>query len=711
MYLAHRSADGREQALNEHLYRVAELAGGFAERFHCKDWGYACGMMHDIGKYSEEFQRRIRGEECKTDHSTAGAVEMQAHKCLPAAYCIAGHHAGLPDGGSPADESGCPSLWGRLKKKISDYGSFREEIAPVTPDIPKLEVLDGKEKFFGVTFFIRMLYSCLVDADFLDTEHFMSGQGREYPYVSMGELWNRLEKKIRPWLDCREAGTLNAHRTEILRACIEKGRGKQGIYHMTVPTGGGKTVASLAFGLQHTQVHKLDRIIYVLPYTSIIEQNAKIFADILGADQVLEDHCNALYKDGEELALKQLASENWDAPVVVTTNVQFFESLFSNKPSRCRKLHNIAGSVLIFDEAQMLPADYLKPCMRAVSELVLNYGCTAVLCTATQPALGQILPGRLYRGEICPDAGAQYALFRRTQFVKEGEWEEGELVGRLSRERQALCILNTRKRVQEIYEALEGKDGLYHLSTYLYPIHRRKKLQEIRMRLETGQDCVVIATSLVEAGVDLDFQTVYRELAGLDSLLQAAGRCNREGRRDPSASQTHIFQFAEGEGNGSNDMRQAVAVSEQILREFEDIASPDAIHAYFERLFYLRGEGLDKKAILDRLNEAKSDNIPFRAVAKDFHLIEQSGKMILICDTEEGKELEEALRYGMPGRDQMRRIGQYSVNVYDSVYENLKGAGLIEEIDEEIAVLRDLGCYSEEVGLKADAGQGAGVFW
>ena len=711
MYLGHKSVDGREQALSEHLRNTAELAGEFADYFHCRDWGYACGSMHDIGKYSAEFQKRIRGDGHYVDHSTAGAVEMKNKKCFPAAYCIAGHHTGLPDGGYAADDSTRPTLQGRLKKRIPDYSAFREEIEQVSLKSPAMKVLDKKEGVFAVTFFIRMLYSCLVDADFLDTEQFMRDVHREFSYAPMVELWRRLSEKIKPWLDCQEQGTINAHRTEILRACIEKGKAEQGVYHLTVPTGGGKTVASMAFGLRHAVEHELTRIIYVIPYTSIIEQNAKVFSDLLGEDQVLENHSNVEYTDGEELELKQLATENWDAPVIVTTNVQFFESLFSNKSSKCRKLHNIARSVLIFDEAQMLPEDYLKPCVRAISELVLNYGCTAVMCTATQPALGKMLPESLIRGEICPDAPKQYAFFRRTEMVNEGEWTKQELVNRLQADTQALCILNTREQVQEIYEALGGREGLYHLSTYMYPFHRREKLREIRERLMAGQPCCVIATSLVEAGVDLDFQVVYRELSGIDSVIQAAGRCNREGRRATTESITHVFQFVKEERKRNHVIKQAAAVSEQILKEFEDIGSLEAISEYFNRLYYVKGDGLDKKNILGVLNQTKPDAIPFQWLAKEFKIIENPGKTILITDTAEAKALEEQLRYGERTKRLMRQTGQYSVNVFDGIYERLNAAGMLDEIDETIAVLRNLEQYSENVGLRANVERGVGVFF
>lgn len=711
MYLGHRSDDGREQPLAEHLRNTAELAGAFAGKFHCSEWGYSCGLLHDIGKYSKEFQERILGKERKVDHATAGAIEMKNSRNYPAAYCIAGHHAGLPDGGSSADDSTSSTLQGRFKKKVADYRAFQNEIEipPVEP--PRLEVLDRKEGFFGVTFFIRMIYSCLVDADFLDTEQFMRNLERSYPYVSMEVLWDRLSKKIETWLCCEEDNTLNAHRTAILRACIEKGREDQGIYHLTVPTGGGKTISSMAFALQHAVTHGLDRIIYVIPYTSIIEQNARVFADILGEDQVLEHHGNAAYRDGEELNVKQLASENWDAPVVVTTNVQFFESLFSNRSSKCRKLHNISNSVLVFDEAQMLPVDYLQPCVRAVSELVLNYGCTAILCTATQPALDKLLPKALARGEICPEVAVQYDFFRRTQLLRIGELTQEELADRLKTEEQVLCILNTRKQVQEVYESLGEREGLYHLSTYMYPVHRREKLHEIEERLKAGQPCCVIATSLVEAGVDLDFQTVYRELAGLDSILQAAGRCNREGKRELSDSRTCIFQFVREERKRNDNIKQASAVTERIMEEYSDIGSLEAIDEYFRRLFYIKGEGLDKKGILKRLNQSRPDGIPFRTVAEEFHMIESADKKIFIPRTPEAQEIENRLRYGELSRQLMRKAEQYSVSVFERVYESFSEAGMLDEIDETMAVLRNLDQYSDDVGLKVNVEYGIGMFF
>ena len=432
MFLGHISEDGlREQPLAEHLKNTAELAGEFAESFHCRDWGYACGLLHDIGKYSRQFQERIRGSAKRVDHSTAGAIVTAENRRLySAAYCIAGHHAGLPDGGSTADGDENPSLCGRLKRRVPDCSSFKEEIS--VPEVRPPQLKPSGKGLFSVTFFIRMLFSCLVDADYLDTERFMRNTARGHICDSMETLWERLQEYITPWLEERETDPINRHRTEILRNCIENGSREQGIYNLTVPTGGGKTISSMAFALRHAVEHDLKRVIYVIPYTSIIEQNAKVFRDILGENNVLENHSNAVYADSEELRPVQLASENWDMPVVVTTNVQFFESLFASKSSKCRKLHNIAKSVLIFDEAQMLPEDYLLPCLRGISELVLNYGCTAVLCTATQPSLQPLFPGQMMKGELCLNVKELYDVFRRVSLVREHDLTAGELAERLA---------------------------------------------------------------------------------------------------------------------------------------------------------------------------------------------------------------------------------------------------------------------------------------
>lgn len=332
-YLAHISDDKtRKQTVLEHSQNVAMLAKQYADVFEAGSWGYCCGETHDIGKYSDEFQERLKGGKL-VDHATASAKELIARGGMYslAAYITAGHHAGLPDKGTDADDAERGTLCGREKKKIPNYQAYKDEIK--IPELERPKRMIGKNAF-SMAFFLRMIYSCVVDADFLDTENFMQeGKTNRQPGIITEELWDKLTSYISSWLACKDEDTVNGHRTQILKSCIKMGAEKPGVYTLTVPTGGGKTVSSLAFALQHACVHKKRRIIYIIPYTSIIEQNAKVFREILGENIVLENHSNVKYEEGDELNPMQLAAENWDKPVVVTTNVQFFESLFSNKSS------------------------------------------------------------------------------------------------------------------------------------------------------------------------------------------------------------------------------------------------------------------------------------------------------------------------------------------------------------------------------------------
>lgn len=710
-YIAHIDGE-RIQTIKEHLEGTAKLAGEFAEKFGKQDWGYCCGMLHDIGKYSIDFQKRILGENnYRVDHSTAGARVCleKGGKYSFLEYCIAGHHAGLPDYGNNYDESTDSTLSGRRLKKLSDYQVYQTEIEVPTINSMPIDLKRTASPDFSLSVFMRMIYSCLVDADFLDTEAFMKErkQGR-----NSGEnieiLFKKLENYILGWLKNQDIDTVNVRRTEILKNCLEMGRTEKGLFRLTVPTGGGKTVASLAFALRHALENKMDRIIYVIPYTSIIEQNAKVFRDILGEENVLENHCNVDYESSEELLPMQLASENWDKPVVVTTNVQFFESLFANKSSKCRKLHNIANSVIIFDEAQMLPNDYLKPCIAMIEELINNYQVSAVLCTATQPALASFFHTRISAKELCPRMEEQFEFFKRTVFENIDVLTENDLIQRLEKEYQALCIVNTKKRAQRIYKQLEG-DGVYHLSTSMYPKHRRRILREIRERLQKNKKCILISTSLVEAGVDLDFQSVYRELAGVDSMIQAAGRCNREGLRPAKESKVYIFQF-EGKENVLGQ-RQQIDVAKSVIADNRDISDMGSITQYFEMLYHIKGDSLDKKKILD---EFQNKRYNFAKVGKEFKLIEQNTKTIFINYEEEANETLCLLKERGFTRSGMRKASQYCITVYENEFNKLYGIGAIQPISEAIEdfyELTDKEKYTEKIGLELELDDGAAVFF
>ena len=694
-YIAHLNEE-RTQTLKDHLCGTAELAGHFAGRFGKSDWGYACGMLHDIGKYSLAFQDKIKNNSNRqVDHSTAGAKACFEKGGMYSfmSYCIAGHHSGLPDYGSSSDPGNAPTLQGRKKKHIEDCGAYKSEI-----HIPEIKTLpfdpqNSPDPDFSLSVFIRMLYSCLVDADFLDTEYFMKeGRTQRETGEEPSVLLEKLKKHVAGWLLNEDTETVNGRRTEILRHCFECGHKERGIFQLTVPTGGGKTIASLAFALQHAVENQMDRVIYVIPYTSIIEQNAAVFREILGEQNVLENHYNVDYESTEELKPMQLASENWDKPVVVTTNVQFFESLFANKSSKCRKLHNIANSVIIFDEAQMLPTDYLKPCIAVMEELVANFGSSIVLCTATQPALSPFFQRKMPVTELCPRVEEQFRFFERVTFQNVGTISEDELIEKLQKEEQALCIVNTKKRAQRLYQKMKG-EGVFHLSTAMYPKHRRRVLDKIRQLVKDGKRCILISTSLVEAGVDLDFCTVYRQLAGVDSMIQAAGRCNREGKRAAQDSFAYLFQFEEKEYVPGQQLQ--IDVSKMLLSEGEDISSLHGIEKYFEALYHFRGDSLDKKKIFE---EFKDKRYNFAKAAKEFKLIEENTLTVFISREEEAEELLWQIKHQGYTKSGMRKAGQYCIQLYENDIEKLRGAGMLRQVPggiENFYELVDSGQYSE----------------
>lgn len=698
-YLAHISTDGREQTVAEHLTGASARCAQFASAFGAEAQGRLAGLAHDIGKYSETFQKRLQGGP-PVDHSTAGAFECCALRQNYAAFAVAGHHGGLPDGGTKQDGPDEPTLCGRLRKasigKLDPCDAWKKEIRLPSPPLPPFSTP------LEAMFFTRMLYSCLVDADFLDTEEFM--MGAPVPKRS-GETIEVLEKKLNAHISrwSSPENGLNEQRCAILNRCLEQGEQQQlGLFTLTVPTGGGKTVASLAFALRHARAHGLRRVIYVIPYTSIIEQNAQVFRDILGAENVLEHHSGLLYDMENEADPKQIqlarATENWDKPVVVTTAVQFFESLYACRSSQCRKLHNIAGSVIIFDEAQMLPLPYLRPCVFAMAQLVKHYHASAVLCTATQPSLGalfrEFLPDKPMV-ELCPPGICQGSIFRRVVFRREGVLDNRALAQRLNALPQVLCVVNRRMTAQEVFRLLDGESS-FHLSTLMYPAHRKTVLEEIKERLKKGLPCRVVSTSLIEAGVDVDFPAVFREEAGLDSILQAAGRCNREGKRQAEESIVTIFR---GETPPPSLFDIPVAAGREALNRYKQPDSPEAIRCYFQELLDLKGShAQDQKDIL-RLME--QELMPFRKVADRFHLIDSETKTVYI-PLGEGQRLIARLRAGERGKALFRALGQYGVSVYPQHFAELDRAGALELLEDGSAILADLDHYQIATGLKMD---------
>lgn len=554
-YLAHsRSAahpDG--QPLLEHLQNVSALAAHFASAFGAAGEGAYAGMLHDIGKYSEAFQRRVRGGQIRTDHATAGANVAYDARIAPSAFAVAGHHAGLPDLGTRYDTD--TTLLGRMsasyRATLADFSAYRQEVTlPALPAPPPFRASPA-----GMYTYVGMLFSCLVDADWSDT-----GGEAPHTFATVDELAERLEAHFAGFA---ERGELDRLRGSIRASALAGADARPGLFSLTVPTGGGKTLTSMAFALRHAQLHGMERVIYVIPYCSILEQTGKVFKAIFGEENVRLHYSTAELKADGDADANAFVSERWDAPIILTTAVQFFETLYSAKPSRARKLHHVCNSVLVFDEAQMLPTAYLRPCVCGICTLTAHFGCTAVLCTATQPSLDRMIAEFAPTAdvcELCPPADADADIFRRVTYRFDGALSDDALAACLASEAQVLCIVNNRAEAQTLYEALP-RDGSFCLTTWLTPHDRTAALAEIRRRLHAGEDCRVVSTSLVEAGVDLDFPTVFRALAGLDSIVQAGGRCNREGRRAAADSVVHVFAT---EASAPRRLAQNIAAAERV---------------------------------------------------------------------------------------------------------------------------------------------------
>ena len=702
------------QTLQSHSVNVGEMAAEFARVFGTQEIACQTGKLHDLGKYSEAFNHRLHGGP-PVDHATAGAKIAVKRwgdvigKLM--AFCIAGHHAGLANGNGEGDNRRT------LKQRLAlQFGAdipaldnlWQQEIKlPQNLSAPPLKA-DAHHPFFSYAFFTRMLYSCLVDADYLDTEAFYSSLENKaserggYPDLNalqhnFNQFINDFRRRIAQAPEQTEAekrnAALNRLRSEILDHAVEQAAQPQGLFTLTVPTGGGKTFTSMAFALEHAKRHNMRRVIYVIPFTSIIEQNAaefrKAFGE-LGEQAVLEHH--STFDDGklQNEATKdklRLASENWDAPIVVTTAVQFFESLFADRSSRCRKLHNIAGSVIILDEAQMLPLNLLLPIMQAIKELAQNYRCSVVMCTATQPAV-QAENG-FYRGfenvrEIAPKPTALFDKLRRTTVQHIGTQTDADLLAKLAEHPQMLVIVNNRRHARSLYDQAKHLDGTFHLTTLMCAKHRSQKLDEIRGRLKNGESCRVIATSLIEAGVDVDFPLVMRAEAGLDSVAQAAGRCNREGKRPSENSFVWIFA-PEEQWKAPPELATQAAVMRLTADSFsDDLLSTQAVAAYFAELYQLKGSELDNKKILKMHNDTgQSLDFPFQTIADKFRMIESHMQPLIIPFDGEAENLISSLHHADHIGGLLRKLQPYTVQIPKKPLAALYKAGRIEPINEK----------------------------
>ncbi len=677
------------QLLSDHLHRVADLAASNAEHFKASQLAKTAGLLHDAGKYSAAFAQRLEGRK-RVDHATAGAqiaIQQWEHLGKIIAYVVAGHHAGLANGVDPG--SNRATLEERLNKDIPLLDKVWKQALMLPEQIPFPSHVPAEPPFHGfqLAFLIRMLYSCLVDADFIDTECFyreLEGKTQNRGnYPSLQKLQTVLGKHLTALQERAAAHSpseVNDLRKKVLEYAKKQAQLKPGLFSLTVPTGGGKTLTSMAFPLDHALVDhpgraakKLRRVIYVIPFTSIIEQNAKVFRDLfseLGEDVVLEHHSafdDAGFDWREETKDKlRLAMENWDAPVVVTTAVQFFESLFADRSSKCRKLHNISGSVIILDEAQMMPQKLLRPTMAAIDELARNYNCSVVLCTATQPAL--LSSDEFHNGfenvrEIAPDPEQLYKELDRVTVRHIGIQTDEALAERIASNAQILIIVNNRRHARALFELTDGGEGYYHLTTLMCAKHRKKILEEIRIKLKSGEACKVISTSLIEAGVDVDFPIVMRAESGLDSVAQAAGRCNREGARTKAESELLIFTSPDWKV--PPELEQAAASMRQVVRKHSDgLLAPEAIKAYFRDLFWHNEEQLDSKKILKaHRDHCQNLSFPFQNIAHDYRIIESHLHPIIIPYDAEAEKWIERLHHAEFVGCIAAKLQQYLVQV------------------------------------------------
>ena len=698
------------QSNEEHCIGVAELAKQFASEFGMGNWGYVLGILHDKGKEKKEFQEYIQdvngipGHKHWTKkgkaHAYVGALLAQGlyGKVATTFFgnAICGHHAGLYD-------------YFELEKMISS-SDLPSEVQMQTDAIQL-----NKAKFTltenQINHLVRVLFSCLVDADYLDTEKFMnvSSASQRGHHKKLSELLILLEDHFCKLNNNSEDSTVNVIRRCVQEQCIKMSSGENGFYSLTVPTGGGKTLSSLLWAMRHAVCNGQKRIIIAIPYTSIIVQTASVLKSIFGEENVLEHHSQFTIDSiiDKDIRLKaKLASENWDYPIVVTTNVQLFESMFSNKPSDCRKLHNIANSVIILDEVQTLPTDYLQPIVDALKSYQRMFGISVLFTTASQPVLSGLIEGcnpkAAFQGidgitEIIPKEYALHDRLRRVclEIDNTGSTYD-EIADRLSRHDKVLCIVNTRNDAREIFERLPKEGMTIHLSRMMCPRHVIKAIQEIKQALSYNSETVirVVATQLIEAGVDIDFPVVYRQEAGLDSILQAAGRCNREGKLDMATA--YVFSLSvEHKLYGSiidaNNARLNMV-------NVNDWFAPETMTEYFRQL-YCRKETFDKKDIKTLLY--KPAEMCFAEAAKKFRLIEETGKTVYV-NMDDSLELIERLKSDGITYSLMKELSQYSVNIHERDFQKLNSYEAIEEVIEGIYVVKDRAQYDENIGLRLD---------
>ena len=725
-YYAHTREDGERQTVKAHLTGVSEKAEKFSVDL-LKPLAKKASLYHDIGKYALNFQKRLDDDKVKFSHAACGAIEYKTladkNDCFAPLmeYCIAGHHTGLMDGGTDADNSDSPTLNGTLKRADeytgeSDYSAYATEIEfatltqeEITPPLNELRsAKDPTELIERYAFFTKYVFSCLTDADFLDTEIFCN---KNVERGMSGDFEKALDKLNRELSNMPSNTPLRQARSRIQQQAFDNSVNKSHISILDMPTGSGKTLCSLKLALESGK----KRIIYVIPYTSIIEQTAnkfeKMFGDVL---PVLQHHSNYSY-DGDTEEEKKTAEklkrtcENWDAPLIITTSVQFFQSLYHYKGSALRKLHNLRDSVIVFDEIHLIPTNLLRPCLKAVGYITKYLNSEALFLSATMPDYSKLfdkfLPDVNYNKLVTDRNDFKY--FKKCEYEDKGKTTLETIAENASQCKNALIVVNTKKTAAELYKLVQGEK--YHLSANMTPAHRSRVIEAVRKKLENGEHITVVSTSLVEAGVDLDFNTVFRQLSGLDSILQAGGRCNREGKDDKGY--VYVFDIDETYRKGS-DLAMRINKTKGLLKKYQDITSYDCIKEYYDGIFDFNQSRIAENSIakyneqsnsFDRQGLMSPYSIPFRSYAMQFEYISADTISIVIDDIGDNTchELVETLRKG--DMSVRRALQKYSVSVYMNVFKDLYSQRVLNDHGTGIFILENQSYYNNETGLNTQA--------
>ena len=720
IYIAHKNiVSGSVQTVKEHCEHTAVLCRDYAVP-ELKDFAFVVGLLHDVGKYQASFVKRINGSSIRVEHSTCGALAAKEKYAVPMPmalmmeYCIAGHHSGIPDGGFPNDDADKATLCGRLKRDYEDFSEYKNELA--LPELNGLEWMkylfrDCDNKMENVidkfAFLTRYVFSCLVDADSVDTADFC--KERELPRklnADFSSCLQNVDDKLRSFV-CKTE--LQRARAALQNQAFQNMNQDAEIYLLHMPTGSGKTLASVKIALERALAKGKRRIIYIIPYNSIIEQTADVFEEMFGDNlEILRHQSTFSYEDEENGSedyreAAKTAAENWDAPFIITTAVQFFESVYANKRGKLRKMHNMSDSILIFDEAHLMHQDYLQPCLQAVSYITRYLHSEAVFLTATMPDFEKLI-----KEYALPDSKivklikdtSVFTKFQKCRYSYIGEVSSSELLSKCCEYPSSLIVVNKKATARELYQECGGKK--YHLSTYMTSYDRKRILKEIRQELKQleadypeykdapeDRRITIISTSLIEAGVDLDVYTVFRERTGLDSILQAGGRCNREGKR--KTADVFVFDLAEETRQAALDEKANLTTG--LLKKYDDVSDVKCIEEYYSRLYFMKADDIQKCTDLV--------SIPFKEYAEKFELIDSRQVSLVVPRDAQSEQLVEMMRYTKAGN--VRKLQNYTCSVRQKELEDLVRQHAADDYGTGIYCLANKDYYDEYKGVLFEA--------